>query len=96
MHKFLYIFCYKTPEQMATSDPDESSEAFFIEASSADEALEWGREISERFIARLFGNTGTSWKTMGFPHWVESEPFQEYPEETLAQVPMVPCGSFPA
>jgi len=95
MPQFLYIYCYKTPEQMAPDEPDESSDAVFIETADSDEALAWGREISERHVARLFRKANVSWKAMGFTHWVESEPFEEYPEEALARVRIVPRGSFP-
>ena len=94
MPRYLYIFCYRTPEQLQEPGPDESSEACFIEAGSPEEALTWGREISERFVAQRLGPT-VSWKSLGFAQWVEMEPFKEYPEETLARLHVVRRGNFP-
>jgi len=74
---------------------EESSEAIFIEAESADQALAWGREISERFVRELFGDKPVDWKSMNFTHWVESEPQTEYPAAILEKVQVVACGKYP-
>ena len=59
MPKFLYIFGYETPKQRAANQlhgwDDEDSEAFFIEATTADEAHEWGCRVSQHFIRHLYG-----------------------------------------
>ncbi|HWX21955.1 MAG TPA: hypothetical protein VN578_18800, partial [Candidatus Binatia bacterium] len=99
MPRFLYIFGYQTPEQMNSSAsseaPEEASMAVFIEAQSADEALGWGRELSEEYGRRLFPGRALSWKSLNFAHWIEANPQQEYPADLLASLPVVPCGSYP-
>ena len=99
MPRFLYMFSYQTPEQMLaapTADsPEESSQALFIEAASADQALGWGREISEAYLQYLFPDEKVSWKARGFDHWIETDPRQEYPADLLATLQVVAHGSFP-
>jgi len=98
-NKYLYIFGYQTPEQMGLAAEDrnaeESSEAIFIEAESAEQALAWGREISEKYVRQLFGNQPVDWKSMNFAHWVESEPLKEYPVSILEKLNVVACGDYP-
>jgi hypothetical protein len=98
-HRYLYIFGYQTPEQQARTgigeDAEEASEATFIEAESAEQALAWGREISEEFVRRLFGTQVVDWKSNNFVHWVEAEPQTEYPEDILQSLPVVACGQHP-
>jgi hypothetical protein len=97
--RYLYIFGYQTPEQLEVSArqgyAEESSRALFIEAASAEEALAWGREISEEFVRRLFPKEKVSWKEMNFAQWVESAPQREYPADILAALPAVACGKYP-
>ena len=98
-NRYLYIFGYRTPEQMASAstneNADESSQAVFIEADSGDQALEWGREISDKYVRQLFGAQPMDWKAMNFVHWVESEPQLEYPAVILEKLPVVSYGNFP-
>jgi hypothetical protein len=99
MPRYLYVFSYRTPIQEATSQEtgpsEEASEALFIEAADASQALDWGREVSEAYVQKLFGNQQLSWKSQGFSHWVESEPHKEYPADVLAHLPCVACREFP-
>jgi hypothetical protein len=98
MQRYLYIFAYQTPAQAAFSDPGEAEEfsaAVFVEAKNPQEALDWGREISEKFVADLFGPGAASWRSKGFDHWVESQPEKEYPPHVLAGVPVVQVGTYP-
>jgi hypothetical protein len=96
---YLYIFGYRTPEQTIAASRDEnaeeSSDAVFIQAASPELALEWGREISERYVQRLFGDRPVDWKSMNFAHWVESEPREEYPASILEAIPVVTYGNYP-
>ena len=98
-NQYLYIFGYRTPEQMdllrANENAEESSQAVFIEAKSAAQALEWGREISDKYIRLLFGDRPMDWKGMNFVHWVESEPHLEYPAFILENLPVVSYGNYP-
>ena len=98
MNKYLYVFCYRTPRQAAQREPDiaeESSEAVFIQAASPEDALAWGREIAEAFVAKLFPGGSPSWGKSNFSHWVESEPEKEYPAAILAGLPIVSIGNYP-
>lgn len=97
---FLYVFGYETPAQMKANAAhgwdDEDSAAVFIEAESADEALEWGRQVSERFLSELHGDAGISWNALGYAHWIEDDPTNRWSAEQLARVPRVRRGEFPA
>ncbi len=99
MARYLYIFGFRRPEPAAdalsSSAEEESSEALFIDAASPEEALAWGREVSETFFTLLFPEKGLSWKALGFTHWLETDPRLEYPADTLAKLPVVGCGSYP-
>jgi hypothetical protein len=101
MPRYLYIFSYYTPEQRAQGSTvgqefaDESCEAVFIDADSAEQALGWGRQISEEFVHRLFADPGVSWATQNFAHWVEADPEREYPLDVLSRIKTVRCGDHP-
>jgi hypothetical protein len=99
MAKFLYVFAYQTPAQVkaaaAGEYAEEASEAVFIEAESAEQALDWGKQISEDFLKRLFPQGDISWKDLNFAHWIEAEPQDEYPADLLERLPVVACGVRP-
>ena len=96
---FLYVFGYETPAQMEANAAhgwdDEDSAAVFIEAESAEEALEWGRQVSERFLSELHGDPSVSWDALGYAHWIEDDPSKRWSAEGLSQVPRVRRGEFP-
>jgi len=96
---YLYIFCFQTPAQrnasLSPGEIEESSQGIFIEAESPEQALAWGREISETYVQRLYSPEPISWKTQGFAHWVESAPKKDYPESILQRLPVVAYGSYP-
>ena len=98
MPRYLYIFCYQTPEQESADTrrefADESCEAVFIEAESPEKGLEWGRNISEQFFKTLFGPSAR-WADRNYAHWVESDPEREYPLDVLERLPAVPYGTYP-
>jgi len=99
MPEFLYRFGYETPEQAKANAAhgwdDECSEAVFIEADSPSQALEWGREISERFVRRLYGDSSISWLRSDFAHWIEEHPEAEFTADNLATLPHVRYGQHP-
>ena len=98
MPKYLYLFTYQTPSQRQCVEDgfaEESSAAVFVEANSPEEAMAWGREISERFVGHLFQGKQVSWRSLGFESWIEAEPKKEFPSELLERVPVVSCGVFP-
>jgi hypothetical protein len=101
MPRFLYVFGYETPAQLranaANGWDDEDSEALFIEAESEDEALKWGREVSERFMRQLHGDSSVSWTALGYAHWIEADPAgRGWRAEDVARLPVVRSGEFPA
>ena len=78
--QYLFRFGFESPSEFRTnraSDTDfESSEAVWIDAASADDALEWGRLVAEEFVRQLFGQAGIenySWLGTSFAHWIEDE-----------------------
>ena len=99
MPEFLYVFGYETPEQAKSNSAhgwdDEDSEAVFIEAESAIAALEWGRQISERFIRQLYHTDDVSWWQSSFAHWIAERPEDEYTPEALSTLPHVRHGEHP-
>ena len=100
MPQFLYVFGYCTPFQERNNARslywnDEDSRAVWIEADSAELALDWGREISERFVRKLFADPSMSWKEREFAHWIEQEALVRWTAESLASVPMVRSGEYP-
>jgi hypothetical protein len=100
MPEFLYIFGYRTPEQQERftrfGHDDEDSAAVFIEADSANDALAWGREISEEFIRHLFADPTVSWQHMRYAHWIDAHPEEAYSAEALATILHVRHGQHPA
>jgi hypothetical protein len=79
---------------------DEGSYAFFIDAASESDALEWGREVSERFVTHLFKRSdwdGTipSWRGSGFAHWIETEPLKRFSGLALETLPVIQCSNVP-
>lgn len=100
MPKYLYVFAYQTAEQqaLAAQDPalvEESSAAVFIEANSPEEALSWGRNISNRYVSERFPMGNLSWNPDRFAHWVEVNAEREYPPDALAGLELVPAGTYP-
>lgn len=75
MKEYLYSFGYETPNQSKLNIEygwdDEDSESIIILSESADQALIWGEEISERFIKLLYMDINISWKQSGYSHLVE-------------------------
>jgi hypothetical protein len=99
MPRYLFVFCYQTPEQLARKSvdgfADENSAALFVEADSAELALEWGKEVAEKFMAFLSSGRSEGWKAMGYEGWLEADPDLEYPETILATLPTVAVSSYP-
>lgn len=99
MTRFLFIFGFETPAQARNNQAhgwdDEESEALGIFAPSAPEALEWGCEVAERFIQRLFRNDAVSWKAQRFAHWIEPEGSPRSVSVDWSTLPVVRCGEYP-
>lgn len=96
--EFLYIFGYEDPiDRKVNSEVNtdyESSEVIRILAEDEQEALAWGREISEKFIQYLFKDSQISWKNDGFASWIENNP-DEYLCKQLESFPIVKVGRYP-
>jgi len=75
MNRYLFIFGFETPRQSRNNAlrgwDDEDSEAVFIGAPSKDAALDWGRQVAERFITEMFQDSSASWGE--FAHWIEAD-----------------------
>lgn len=69
MTEYLFIFGNENPTEAKTntdSETDfESSMALRIVAPSEAEALAWGNEIAEWFVATLYRDATVSWKRGG-------------------------------
>lgn len=105
MARFLFRFGFCTPEQWDNNKEhgwdDESSEGFFIEASSREGALAWGCEVAESLTHYLFQASGwnrkiPSWKESGFAYWIEQNPEAVLTSDVLKAFPEVREGDMPA
>jgi hypothetical protein len=103
VQKFLYVFGYCTPSQAANNEKhawdDESSAALFVAAETQEEALQWGRHVSNEYVAHLYRAAGLpeaiSWVDSGFASWIQQLPSEDFPDEYLARVPVVQAGKMP-
>lgn len=100
----LYIFGYCTPNQWLLNEDrgwnDENSCAFFIIANSQKEALQWGREVAEILVGRLFDldprfSERPSWKEANFANWIEDEPLSRFSKSALTTIPIIQMGEMP-
>jgi len=103
MSEYLYRFGFEAPGQRLANDKygwdDEASYAFFIEAETAEQAFEWGREISEAFFHYIYLESGwagplPSWKEIGYAHWIEDAP-EEIALARRWRCPRVAAGEMP-
>ena len=97
--RHLYIFGFETPTQArlnkANGWDDEDSLAVFIEAASADEALSWGRTISEEFLKVLHDDRSVSWAQQNYAHWIEVNPAARFGPAVVDGIPAVTVGQYP-
>jgi hypothetical protein len=98
---FLFRFGFETPVQHRNNEArgwdDEDSQAVFIECADSGVALDWGREIAEAFVQRLWddhGGSGPSWKAGEFAHWIETRA-DEIARAQAFNVPCVRVGEHP-
>ena len=95
--RYLFIFGYADAETERMNDRHgwdiEFSEAVWIEASTPEAALAWGREIADDFVRRL--GEAEAWSAGAYAHWIESEPERRYRPEVLRELPVVSCGELP-
>lgn len=102
MSKYLYSFGYETPRQWKANEEhgwdDESSASLWIEADDEASAMNWGAEVSEAAVRRLFelsdwGGNIPSWKAARFSRWIDDP--AEFSSDDLAQLPVVRFGELP-
>jgi len=89
LQRYLYRFGYQPAHLLAFDDED--SQCVWIVAENESDALEWGREISEHFVADRWTDN-PSWMASDYAHWIETN------EETLQADANSPCcniGEFP-
>jgi hypothetical protein len=105
MKRFLYCFGYEAPVQWTANQEhgwdDESSDVFWVTADTAEDALAWGREVSEKMVHEFFARSGwdekdiPSWKQAGYAHWIEDAPGPEFTPELLDSLIDVKQGEMP-
>ena len=97
MSRYFYVFGYNTPDQSRRNDQfgwdDEDSAAVIIEAESEDSAREWGQQIAEEYVKRLFGDQNVSWRKQGFADRVER--IDSAAAAQVSGVPFVERGHYP-
>jgi hypothetical protein len=103
MAKYLFRFGFCTPAQLKANEEhgwdDESSEAFFVEASTEESAESWGMVVAETFCQRLFKRSDwlgeiPSWKESAFAYWIETD-LDSLPAAYLLGLPTVAQGQMP-
>ena len=98
MPKYLFTFGYETPIQAKNNNQygldDEDSLNVFIKAENELQALEWGREIAEDYVRKLYQDPAISWKAQGFSHWIEKN-LEKYGQKALSKIPTVKTGEYP-
>jgi hypothetical protein len=103
MRRFVFRFGYCTPSQWVANEAhgwdDESSAAFVVEAQTAEDALNWGREVANAFVAQLFEKSGTpsssSWMDAKFASWLDENPERTFSGEFMRGLPTVTFGQMP-
>jgi hypothetical protein len=95
----LFIFGYEDPSERRSNAEHgtdfESSAAVKIVAPDAAKALEWGREIAERFVATLYEDATVSWKAGNFAAWIEKDP-DEHLRGQWDSIPVVRLEEHPS
>ncbi len=69
----------------------------FIDAPDSEAALQWGQQISERFVAWLFEREGSgesTWTRTNFANWIEPPGTEEW--DAFRDMPTVSVGELPA
>jgi hypothetical protein len=103
--RFLYRFGFEGPVEWEENQrhgwDGESSDAFWVIADNEEEALAWGREVSEVMVREFFERSGweekviPSWKEAGYAHWIEDPPGPEFTNDLLASLLVVEQGKMP-
>jgi hypothetical protein len=70
----IYRFCFgfQTPAQLRHWPDDEDSNFVDIDAPTEAAALEWGQEVAQQFVNRLFQPEPVDWRKFGYAFWLEA------------------------
>lgn len=102
--KYLFVFGYCTPTQLRNNQQhgwdDEDSYAFFVDASSEADALNWGREIADQYVRCLFERSDwngekPAWLQEGYASWIEHEPLKRFSGISLDLLPVIKHSEMP-
>jgi O-acetyl-ADP-ribose deacetylase (regulator of RNase III) len=95
------MFGYEDPREAvsnARSGTDfESSTGVLIDAPDVEDALRWGREVSQAFVTWLFereNEPAPDWRAGNFAHWLEPDASEAW--AALANAPVVKVGQMPS
>lgn len=90
---FLFRFGYSTPKQFINNEKygweDEDSEAVYILAENAEQALQCGYDIADAFLRMLFADPSVSWRAMQFAGVVTEA------QHSSDDLPIVEMGQHP-
>jgi len=104
MPKYLFRFGFCGPDQLKSNEEndwdDESSDALFIEAENERVAEDWGVEVAEYLVRRLFEISNwnepiPSWKESAFAYWIEKD-VTSLPKDFLDVRLAVKTGELPS
>jgi hypothetical protein len=100
--KHLFVFCYESPEQLATNPmygwDDEEAKAVFIRAESEESAWHWGRKAAAAFVRSVFereeGPLTFEWRPANYMHWIEPDPEARFTSFELECISTIRVGQF--
>ena len=102
--EYLFVFGYCTPTQLRNNEKhgwdDEDSYAFFVDANSEADALNWGRKIADQYVKCLFERSNWNdetplWLHAGYAHWIELEPLKRFSGMALEMLPVIKYSEMP-
>ena len=76
--EFLYVFGYESPDEYEVNKAEgtdyESAGCFKLFAITSDDALRWGRVLSDWYIMKLFGDKKPGrWLGDDYANWIETD-----------------------
>lgn len=97
--EFVYLFSYEDPDGIDSDEvtgPEPLLEGFFrIRAGSAEEALAWGRTLSDWYVGKLFEDDRPGrWSKAGLASWIEEEP-DALLRDGMRELEAVGTGEYP-
>ncbi len=97
--EYVYVFGYEPPNERrmndATSWDSESSGYFRIEATSVEEALRWGNELANAYVAHLYGDVEKGrWSRGQYASWLEDDT-SDLTHQAAVLTPLLSVGDYP-